>query len=547
MKPAAALAVPGAGRSWSIALVVTLATFMELLDATVVNVALPHIAGSLGAGQDESSWVLTSYLVANAVAIPLSAWFSGLLGRKRFYMWCVGLFTLASLACGMAPTLEALLLFRVVQGLVGGGLQPCEQAILADSFPAERRGMAFAVAGVAMISAPMLGPTLGGLIIDHASWRWIFFVNIPIGCLSLVLTGLLIEDPPHARRQRDGGAADYIGLGLIVLALGSLQVVLDKGEREDWFDSPMIASLAAVALAAGAAAVLWELRHRQPVLDLRLLRSPSFAVANLLVFLLYVMVFSSTLLIPLMLQTHLGYTATLAGLVLSPGALVNLALMPVAGRLVTRLPSVLMICGGFAASGAALLYFSTFNLQTDAGTFTLARCLIAVGIPFAFVPINTVAFRGIDPSRSGHASALLAVSRNIGGSVGIAVAITYLTQRIQASHASLAAHVDAFSEPYREQISLLIAAQNAAGVTGPEAALRAPALLAQRVLGEQSAILAYMDGFALFGVVSLAAAAAALVLLGLCVRAPRRAAEPAAEAATAEPAQRVLAEAVALD
>lgn len=518
MKSGTPIPAPAAGRSWAIALVVTIATFMELLDTTVVNVALPHIAGSLGAGQDESSWVLTSYLVANAVAIPLSAWFSALLGRKRFYMWCVGLFTLASLACGMAPTLETLLLFRVIQGLVGGGLQPCEQAILADTFPPERRGMAFAVAGVAMISAPMLGPTLGGLIIDQVSWRWIFFVNVPIGCLSLVLTGLLIKDPPHARRLRGNSPVDYVGLSLIILTFGSLQIVLDKGESKDWFDSPLIVWFTAATLAAGVATVFWELRHRQPVLDLRLLKSPSFAIANLLIFLLYISIFASTLLIPLMLQTHMGYTATLAGLVLSPGALVNLTLMPLAGRLVTRLPSVFLVCVGFLVSGTALLYFSTFNLQTDTVSFTVARCLIAVGIPFAFVPINTVAYRDINPAKNNDASAILAISRNIGGSVGIAVAITYLTQRIQTSHASLITHINSFNESYQEKISLLIAAQNAAGLSGEQASLKAPALLAQKILAEQAAILAYMDGFVLFGMISLAAAAIAFVLLRVCAK-----------------------------
>jgi DHA2 family multidrug resistance protein len=494
---------PSNGRSWLIALVVTIATFMELLDATVVNVALSHIAGSLGAGQDESTWVLTSYLVANAISLPLSAWFSARLGRKRFYMLCVGLFTLASLACGLAPSLPALLLFRVIQGLVGGGLQPCEQAILADTFPAERRGMAFAVAGIAMVSAPMLGPTLGGFIIDHMSWRWIFFVNVPIGCLSLFLTGLLIEDPPHTQRIRAGGSMDYIGMGLIALTFGSLQVVLDKGESEDWFDSPFIVWFTVASMAAGVAAVVWELRHRQPVLDLRLFKSRNFAAANLLIFLLYMIIFASTLLIPLMLQTHMGYTATLAGLVLSPGALVNLTFMPLVGRLVSKVPGTLLICSGFFISGVALLHFSTFNLQTNIEAFVITRCLVALGIPFSFVPINTVAYRDISPAKNNDASAILAVSRNIGGSIGIAVAITYLTQQIQHHHATLISHITPFDAIYTAHLNTMISAQSATGIPLRQAAANAEALLSQKILAEQTAILAYMDDFALLGTISM--------------------------------------------
>lgn len=504
---------PPKDSSWLIAVVVTIATFMELLDATVVNVALPHIAGSLGAGQDESTWVLTSYLVANAISLPLSAWFSALLGRKRFYMLCVGLFTVASLACGLASTLPALLLFRVIQGLVGGGLQPCEQAILADTFPAERRGMAFAVAGIAMVSAPMLGPTLGGFIVDHVSWRWIFFVNIPIGCLSLVLTGMLIQDPPHAKRIRAGGSMDYIGLGLIALTFGSLEVVLDKGDSKDWFDSSFIVGFTAASLVAGLCAVLWELSHRQPVLDLRLFKSRNFAIANALLFLLYMNIFASTLLIPLMLQTHMGYTAMLAGLVLSPGALVNLTFMPLVGRLVNKISSTLLICTGFLLSGVALLHLSVFNLQTDMGAFLLARCLIALGIPFSFVPINTVAYRDIPAAKNNDASAILAVSRNIGGSVGIAVAISYLTQQIQHRHATLSSHITPLDANYAASLDALISAQSADGIPLQQATVNAEALLSQKILGEQTAILAYMDDFAFFGMLSILAAVLAFFLL----------------------------------
>src|ERR1700688_4176676 len=300
---------------WVIALTVTLATFMEVLDTSIANVALPHIAGSLSAGQDESTWVLTSYLVSNAIVLPLSGWLSSIIGRKNFYMSCVALFTISSFLCGLAPNLAVLIIFRVLQGAGGGGLQPSEQAILADTFEPAKRGMAFAVYGVAVVMAPAIGPTLGGWITDNFTWRWIFFINIPVGILSLLLTSRLIQDPPYFKRRKLSEThIDYTGLGFVALGLGTLQVVLDKGQRDDWFESNFILWLTVISVASLIFVIFWEWHHKDPIIDLHLLRDRTFGVSNLLMFMLGFALLGSTLLLPLFMQTLLGYTAEQAGL-----------------------------------------------------------------------------------------------------------------------------------------------------------------------------------------------------------------------------------------
>src|SRR3954465_5872795 len=304
---------------WIIALAVTLATFMEVLDTSIANVSLPHIAGGLSAGTDESTWVLTSYLVSNAIVLPLSGWLSSILGRKRFYMGCVALFTISSALCGFAPNLTMLIIFRVMQGAGGGGLQPSEQAILADTFEPAKRGMAFAVYGIAVVMAPAIGPTLGGWITDNYTWRWIFFINIPVGILSLVLTSRLIQDPPYLKRKKlSETRIDYIGLGFVALGLGTLQVVLDKGQREDWFESHFIVILSLIAALSLIFVVYWEWKQKDPIIDLHLFRDRTFGISNLLMFMLGFALLGSTLLLPLFSQTLLGYTAQQAGLALTP-------------------------------------------------------------------------------------------------------------------------------------------------------------------------------------------------------------------------------------
>jgi DHA2 family multidrug resistance protein len=360
---------------WVIAVVVTMATFMEVLDTTIVNVSLPHIAGNLSAGVDESTWVLTSYLVSNAIVLPLSGWFSMLLGRKRFYITCVALFTLSSVLCGLASSLGMLVVFRVLQGLGGGGLQPTEQAILVDTFPPEKRGMSMAVYGVAVVAAPVIGPTMGGWITDNFSWRWIFFMNVPIGLLSMLLSSRLLSDPPHlAKRDRSVKLKiDYIGIILVSLGLGFLQVVLDKGQTEDWFGSNFIIICSTLAVAGLLAAVLWELRQKEPVVDLTLFKDRTFFVSTAIMFVLGFVLYGSSMLLPLFAQTLLGYTAMLSGMVLSPGGIVIMIMMPIVAMLLSRVQARFLIMTGLMIIGAATLWMSHFTLGVDFRTLVWAR------------------------------------------------------------------------------------------------------------------------------------------------------------------------------
>ena len=330
---------------------------MEVLDTSVANVALPHIAGSLSAGQDESTWVLTSYLVSNAIILPMSGWLSNRIGRKRFYMSCVALFTISSFLCGLAPSLGALIFFRVLQGVGGGGLQPSEQAILADTFEPAKRGMAFAVYGMAVVLAPAIGPTLGGWITDNFNWRWIFFINIPVGMISLLLTNRLISDPPYMKELKQTGIkVDYIGLGLLALGLGAMQVVLDKGQRDDWFGSHFIVIMTSICVVSLVAVIFWEWNHKDPIIDLHLFRERSFAIGNLLMFMVGFALLSSTVLIPQFLQTLLGYTAQEAGLALMPGGFAILLSMPLVGFLLGRFDARRLLLFGLP-----MLSFSLFQ------------------------------------------------------------------------------------------------------------------------------------------------------------------------------------------
>ncbi len=486
---------------WLIAIVVTMATFMEVLDSTIANVALPHIAGNLSAGQDESTWVLTSYLVSNAIVLPISGWLSNVIGRKRFYMGCVALFTGSSFLCGFAPSLGWLVFFRVIQGLGGGGLQPSEQAILVDTFPAEKRGLAFAVAGIATVCAPIIGPTLGGWITDSYSWRWCFYINVPIGILSLFLTSQLVRDPDagKARAPFRFGDVDFVGLGFIALGLGALQIVLDKGEREDWFESPFIRVLAVTSAVALVAAALWELRHRNPVADVRLLLNRSFGVACGLMFMVGFALFGSTVLIPQLMQTLLGYTAMQAGMVLSPGGIVVLIFMPLVGILVSRVQPRWLIAYGFTVAAIGLLQMTHFDLDMDFKASIFARCVQTAGVAFVFVPVNTAAYSVLPPGKNNNASALIALARNTGSSVGIALVTTLVTRRTQVHQSFLVGHMTPFDTAYRTALTGVTSRLAAAGLSPSDAALRAPAILA-RTLGRQAAMLAYLDVFQLLAI-----------------------------------------------
>src|SRR5246127_4830421 len=438
---------------WLIALTVTIATFMEVLDTSVANVALPHIAGGLAASQDESSWVLTSYLVSNAIVLPLSGWLSSIFGRKRFYMSCVVLFTLSSFLCGIAPSLPLLIVFRVLQGVGGGGLQPSEQAILADTFPPAKRGMAFAIYGVAVVTAPAIGPPLGGLITDNFSWRWIFFINIPVGILSLLLTSRLIQDPPYFRRRHlKETHIDYIGLSFVALGLGAMQVVLDKGQREDWFESNFILNLALISAASLLFVIFWEWKHNDPIIDLRLFRDRTFGISNLLMFMLGFALLGSTLLLPLFMQTLLGYSAEQAGLALMPGGLVIMALLPLVGFLLSKYSPRWLLVFGLVVLSASLFHMTSFDLQMDFRTTTVARLLQAVGMAFLFVPINTAAYAFLPREKNNAASGLMNLARNIGGSVGISFVTTMLARRAQFHQAMLAQNLSAANPVFEKAL-----------------------------------------------------------------------------------------------
>ncbi len=488
---------------WIIALTVTLATFMEVLDTSIANVALPHIAGSLSAGQDESTWVLTSYLVSNAIVLPLSGWLSSIVGRKNFYMGCVALFTVSSFLCGFAPNLPMLIVFRILQGAGGGGLQPSEQAILADTFPPAKRGMAFAVYGIAVVMAPAIGPTLGGWITDNFTWRWIFFINIPVGILSLLLTSRLIQDPPYFKRRKLAETRiDYTGLGFVALGLGTLQVVLDKGQRDDWFESHFIVWLTVISAVSLIFVIFWEWNHKDPIIDLHLFRMRTFATANFLMFMLGFALLGSTLLLPLFMQTLLGYTAERSGLALMPGGFTIMVAMPLVGFLLSRYSPRYLMMFGLSMLSFSLFHMTKFDLSIDFHTVTMARVYQALGLAFLFVPINTAAYSSLPRDKNNAASGLMNLARNIGGSVGISFVTTGLARRAQVHQSRLMENLNAANPQFQSRLHGLTSTFSGSGpgYGGTSAQQHAYAMLQANVI-RQSTMLAYIDNFWVLGVV----------------------------------------------
>ena len=494
----------GVTNPWVIALTVMLATFMEVLDTSVANVALPHIAGNLSAGVDESTWVLTSYLVSNAIVLPLTGWLSSLFGRKRFYMTCVALFTISSFLCGLAPTLPLLVFFRILQGAGGGALQPISQAILVESFPKQKQGMAMAIYGMGVVVAPILGPTLGGWITDDYSWRWIFFINIPVGVLSLLFTYLLIFDPPYlVRKNFREMKIDYMGLGLLSVGLGFLQIVLDKGERDDWFGSNFIIGCSAVALVGLVGAVLWELYSDDPVVDLRMLKDRNFAVATFTMFMLGFVLYGTTVLLPLLLQTLMGYTALLSGLVLSPGSLVVLLALPIVGRLTQIVEARWLVAIGLAITGFSLLHMAHFNLEIDFRTAVMAWTYSRLGMAFLFTPINVMAFYFIPKEKMNNATGIINLARNIGGSVGIANVTTLLARRAQVHQSTLVSHLTPLDPAYTASLSGARRFLMSQGSNPVQALNQAHGLIYGNLI-RQASMLAYIDSFWLLGLTFLA-------------------------------------------
>jgi DHA2 family multidrug resistance protein len=495
---------------WAIALTVTLATFMEVLDTSIANVALPHIAGGLGASQDEATWVLTSYLVSNAVILPASAYLVSFIGRKRFYMICVALFGISSMLCGLAPSLPLLIFFRVLQGVGGGGLQPSEQAILADTFPPKQRGQAFAVYGMAVVLAPAIGPTLGGWITDNYDWRWIFFINVPIAILSLILTSRVVEDPPHIRKEvadshKRGLNLDYFGFSLLALGFGSLQFVLDKGQEDDWFGSHLITTFFIACLTALVILIIWEIlqirRGHRPILDLTMFRNRNFTFSFVLMFVLGFTLFGTTVLIPQFVQVMMGYTAERAGLVISPGGVAILILMPLVGFLVGRVDLRYLIAIGFTILASSLAALHTIDVLASYSYIAWMRIFQASGLAFLFVPINALSYTDVPPQKNNDVSGLMNLARNIGGSSGTSFFVTVLARRSQFHQDRLAMHINGASLPFRQAIGNLSSRLQSGGLAASASQARAMAQgnIYQQLV-RQSTQLAYLDVIALLSI-----------------------------------------------
>ncbi|WP_423821671.1 DHA2 family efflux MFS transporter permease subunit [Salinisphaera sp. SPP-AMP-43] len=493
-----------AGR-WLIAAVVGLAAFMEVLDISIANVSLTHIAGSLSASQDEATWVLTAYLVANAIVLPISGWFSQVFGRKRFFIGSIICFSIASLACGMAPSLEWLVVFRIIQGAAGGGLQPVSQAVLADSFPARERGMAFSIYGIAVVFAPAIGPTLGGWITDNVSWHWIFLLNVPVGIVLTILAWLLVHDSTAYEKARkaklaDSFRIDYIGFALLIVGLGCLQIMLDKGQDDDWFSSSFITTMAVMSALSLIALVIWEPFQRHPIIDLSLFRYRNFAVANVMMFMLGFVLFGSTLLIPQFVQQVLGYTATLAGLVISPGGLVIVVMMPIVGMLSGKLDTRWMVGSGLAMVSISMFHMTGFNLDSSFGQLVFARCLQTLGLAFIFIPVTSISYVGVPADKTDQISAMVNLTRNIGGSVGISLVTTWLARRGDYHQNMLVDTVTPYDHQTQALLQQLTQHFMAAGAAMDEARRQAQATIANLV-SEQAQLMSYLDDYWILGVI----------------------------------------------
>ena len=489
------------GNPWIIAVAVSLAAFMEVLDTSIANVALPHIAGNLGASNDESTWVLTSYLVSNAIVLPISGWLVGWLGRKRFFLTCIVFFTVSSFLCGIAPSLGLLLLFRVLQGAFGGGLQPMAQAILGDTFPPEKRGLAFALYGITAICAPAIGPTLGGWITDSYSWRWVFYINVPVGALALLLVYRLVEDPPYlARAKKNLSGFDFIGFSLLTLGVGALQIALDKGQEDDWFGSHFISTLVVIAVVGLVSLVIWEWFHKEPIVDVRLFKNFNFATSSLMFLMLGMALFSSTVLMPQLLQTLMGYTAQKAGMVLSAGALVVLVVLPLVGKLTTRFQARYLIAFGWITLAISMYASSKqIDLLMSFRSATLLRIWQYIPVAFLFVPLTLAGYVGLSAEKTNAAAGLMNFMRNIGQSVGTSAVTTLIARRSQYHQSVLAEYTG--SGRFRNALAALSMGLTRVGLSAHTAQQQALGRL-YALLQSQAAVLSYVDAYWLLSMCS---------------------------------------------
>ena len=440
---------------WLIAVSVTLAAFMEILDTTIVNVALPHIAGTLAASSDEATYALTSYLVANGIVLTVSGWLSDTIGRKRYFIGCLFMFTVCSFLCGIASSLGQLIIFRLMQGFFGGGLQPNQQAIILDTFPPAKRGAAFGLTAVATIVAPVLGPTLGGYITDTYTWRWIFFVNVPVGIFAVVINMILVEDPPweKAKQKRKTKGIDFIGLGLISLGLGCFQVMMDRGEDDNWLGSPFIRILAILAFLGIFGAIAWLLTAKKPIVNLDVFKDKNFAMGCVLIGAMGMILYASSVVIPQFAQQELGYTATISGLILSPGGIVVIVLIPIVGQIMKRVQTRYIVMFGFFVMGSALYYSSGLVPNIDYTTLVYMRSAQTAALGFLFVPISQIAYLTLPMRLRSDGAALFSMFRNVFGSIGISLSTAMITERTQANQAQLSKFMTPFHQPYNTYIA----------------------------------------------------------------------------------------------
>ncbi len=488
-----------------------LPTIMEIIDTSVANVALPHMQGSLNAGTDEITWVLTSYLVANAVVLPMTGWLSRMFGRKRFLITSIVIFTIASFLCGAAPNLGVLILFRIIQGAAGGALIPNSQAILMETFPPKEQGMAMAIFGIGAMFGPIIGPALGGYVTDQLNWRWIFYINMPIGVIAVVMAAAFLVDPEYLR-NRQKISIDYWGLALLVLAFGTLQIVLDKGHQEDWFSSGFITFFSLVSFFALIALILVELRHPHPIVNLRLFKYVSYSAGNFLMFLFGFCLYSSVMLIPLFLQTLMGYSATSAGMVLAPGGVVTLLIMPFVGAALSRgVQGRWIVLCGLSIGGLSMFIMQGFTLEAAYFDFVWPRMLLGLGLGMIFVPLTTTTLSVIPKPEMGNATGMYNLLRNIGSSVGIALSATLLQRFNQFYQNQLVAHANPMNPQFQQKLAALSQAAVAHGVPQSEAEQTALAMI-YRMVQHQAGMLAYNHVFWILGIAFLAVIPCLLLL-----------------------------------
>ena len=502
---------------WLIAAAVMLPTFMEILDTTIVSVALPHIAGNLSASTDEATWTLTSYLVANAIVLPATGWFARYFGRTRFLVFCIGIFTVSSFVCGIAESLGMLIVARIIQGTGGGALQPMSQAILLESFPAEKRGMAMGAFGIGVVVAPIIGPTLGGWLTDNYSWRWAFYINIPIGIMAILMTRAFVEDPPYLKAARPG-KIDNIGFGLMAVSLATLQIILDKGQQDDWFAASWVCWFTFVSALTMILFIIRELRTAEPVVNLRVLKDRNFAVGTLLITLLGVALYSAITLIPIFLQTLMGYSAMQSGLTLSPRGVGALIAMPAVGFLTGKIDFRKLIGAGFILVAVSLWQFGGINLEIAIWNIIWPNIIMGVGLSMIFVPLSAVAMGMLPRQEMGNASGIFNLMRNIGGSAGISAVTTILERRAQAHQADMITHLSPGANPFR--ISTVGLQRAFEQYFGPvEAARKAEGSIFNELI-RQSTLLSFVDNFRMLAVISLACVGVVLLLKKVMPKGP---------------------------